>query len=114
MSEMEQKINDLSLMEQNIQQITNQKKNFQNQLVEIQSAKGELNSEEAYKIIGNFMFKKNSKDIKEELSEQEELLKARIKSFEIQEQEIEKKFKKMQEDLLKELSKKKEDGEKNG
>lgn len=114
MNETEQKINDLSLMEQRIQQIINQKKTFQNQIIEIESAKKEINSDETYKIIGNFMFKIKSETIKQELEEKEKLLQARVKSYEKQEKEIETKFKKIQEELMRELSKKNKDGEKNG
>lgn len=106
MGEIEQKINDLSVMEQSVQQIINQKQSFQNQLLEVESALNELNSELSYKIIGNFMFKKNREELKKELEEKQGLLKARIKSFDVQESEAEKKFKKLQEDVLKELSKK--------
>ena len=92
-------------MEQSIQHITNQKKTFQNQLLETESALAELGSE-AFKIIGNFMFKKNSSQIKTELEEKKDLLNIRINSFEKEEIKIEKKFKALQEEVMSELSKK--------
>lgn len=107
----EEKINNLSVMEQSLQQLINQKKNFQNQLLELDSALNEI-STETYKIIGNFMFKKNSEDLKKELIEKKELLKARIKSYDRQEEDVEKKFKELQDQVLEELETKK--GEKNG
>ena len=102
----EEKINKLSIMEQSLQQIMNQKKNFQSQLMEADSALNELGAE-TYKIIGNFMFKKNSEELKQELTEKKELLKARIKSYDKQEEETEKKFKELQKDVLEELENKK-------
>ena len=110
MVDVEQKINNLSSMEQSIQHIINQKKNFQNQLLETESALNEL-SGESFKIIGNFMFKKDSEDIKKELIEKQGLLKARIKAFDSQEKDVEKKFKDLQSEVMKELSEKKQEGE---
>lgn len=108
MGDVEQKINDLSVMEQSIQHLLNQKQSFQNQLLEIETALKEINQDSSYKIIGNFMFKKDPEDLKKELEEKQGLLKVRIKSFDAQEVETEKKFKKLQEEVLKELSKKEE------
>ena len=106
MGDIEQKINNLSMMEQSIQQMTVQKNNFQSQLLEVQSALKELEGGDSYKIIGNFMFKKDSSELKKELGEKEQLLNARIKSFEKQEEEAEKKFKDLQQEVMQELSKK--------
>jgi len=103
----EEKINNLSMMEQSLAQLINQKKTFQHQLLEIESAQSEI-TEDSYKIIGNFMFKKNKEELKKELKEKEILLKARIKSFELQEEKTEKKFKELQDAILKELSSKNE------
>lgn len=100
------KINNLSTLEQSLQHITNQKKSFQNQLIETESALNEL-GEETFKIIGNFMFKKDSSQIKNELEEKKDLLNIRIKSFEKEELEIEKKFKTLQEEVMSQLSKNK-------
>jgi prefoldin beta subunit len=99
------KINKLSLFEQNLQHVINQKKNFQDQLFEVNSALDELGSV-SYKIIGNFMFKKSSDDIKSELVEKKNLLNIRIKSFEKQEKEVESKFKELQEEVIIALSEK--------
>lgn len=103
---LEEKINELSVLEQSIQQFASQKKNFQVQLVEVESALKEIN-EDSFKIIGNFMFRKNQQDLKEELQEKRNLLNVRIKSFEKHEKETETKFKELQSQVLKELSKKK-------
>ncbi len=111
MVDIQEKINNLSVMEQGLQQILNQKKNFQSQLLEVESALKEINSDECYKIIGNFMFKKDSQEIKKDLEEKRDLLNVRIKSFEKQEEESEKNFKSLQDEVLKELSKNKKEGE---
>lgn len=106
MENIDQKINNLSRMEQSISEMTEQKKNFQTQLLEIEATIKELNKEkETYKIIGNFMFKKNTKEIKEELTEKKELLQIRIKSFEKQEKEAEKQFKELQKEIMEKLKK---------
>ena len=109
----EDKINKLSLLEQNLQHVVNQKKNFQNQLFEVDSALDELGSD-SYKIIGNFMFKKSSDDIKSELVEKKNLLNIRIKSFEKEEREVESKFKVLQEEVISALSEKNKKVSENG
>ena len=54
--ETEQKISQLQMFEQSLQGFLGQKQQFQMQLVEVESALGELeNTEKAYKIVGNIM-----------------------------------------------------------
>ncbi len=105
MTDINEKINNLSSIEQSLQHMANQKKNFQTQLLETDTALNEI-SDESFKIIGNFMFKKNAAQIKEELEEKKELLNIRIRSFEKEEKEIEQKFKTLQEEVMADLSKK--------
>lgn len=106
MGNIDEKINTLTMMEQSISEMTEQKKKFQTQLIEIESAINELEQEkETYKIIGNFMFKKEPKKLKEELTEKKDLLKIRIKSFEKQEKEAEKQFKELQQEIMEKLKK---------
>ena len=83
---MQNKINQLSMMEQNIQNFALQKQQFQAQLLEIESAEKELKeSKEAFKIIGNIMVSTDKETLKKDLSEKKETLKTRIESFDFRE-----------------------------
>lgn len=103
---MSEKINQIQLMEQNLQQILNQKQQFQGQLVEIDSALDELaKSEDAYKIIGNIMVKVPKNDLTDELKEKKERVEVRIKSIEKQEAMIKTKSEELRKQVLDDMSK---------
>ncbi len=98
--ETQQKINQLQLYEQTLQNILVQKQQFQSQLAEIQSALSELEkTKEAYKIIGNIMVFSNKEDLKKELNSKKEMNELRIKTLEKQENQIKEKAKKLQEEV---------------
>ncbi len=64
------KINQLQLLQQNLQNLELQKQQFQNQLVEIDSALTELKStEKAYKIVGKIMLAASREELSKDLSE---------------------------------------------
>ena len=111
MSVLEEKISNLSVMEQSVQQLLGQKKNFQSELLEVESALKELSGDDSFKIVGNFMFKRSSDSLRKELEEKKGLLGVRIKSLEKQEAELEAKFKELQSQVMNELSKKKGEGD---
>ncbi len=95
------KINQLSMIEQQAQQLSVQKQQFQAQLVETESAEVELDgSGEAYKIIGNIMVLKKKDELKKELSEKKEVLNLRIESFEKQEEKLKEKAEALQKEVM--------------
>lgn len=108
------KINSLSMLEQNTQQLSAQRQSFNSQLLEIESAIEELkNSKESYKIIGSIMVKMDSSKLREELESRKKLIDIRISSIEKQEAAAKEKAKKMQEEIMAELEdSKKSDSEK--
>jgi len=107
--ETEQKINQLSMFEQNSQHLTNQRQNFQTQQIEIESALEEIGTtEETYKIVGNIMVKVKKEDLNEELESKKQLLTVRINTIEKQENTLREKAKKLQEEIMKELESQKE------
>lgn len=108
------KINSLSMLEQNTQQLSAQRQSFNSQLLEIESAIEELkNSKESYKIIGSIMVKMDSSKLREELDSKKKLIDIRINSIEKQEAAAKEKAKKMQEEIMAELEdSKKSDSEK--
>lgn len=82
----EQRIHEMQVLEQNIQNLLLQKQAFQMELSETRAAKKEIeNSSEVFKIVGQLMIKSNVEKIKEELSNKEKLLDLRFKSIEKQE-----------------------------
>nr|MCK4930311.1 prefoldin subunit beta [Nanoarchaeota archaeon] len=104
--EIQTKINQLSLMEQNLQNFSLQKQQFQAQLMEIESAEKELkNSKEAFKIIGNIMVASEKEKIQKGLADKKETLKTRIESFEKQEAKLKEKAEALQKEVLDEMKK---------
>jgi prefoldin beta subunit len=99
--ESEEKIAQLQLLEQNMQNFTMQKQQFQMQLNEIASALENLkDSEKAYKIVANIMVNAKREDLEKELNQKKEMLELRIKKLEKQEEEIREKSQKIQKEVL--------------
>jgi prefoldin beta subunit len=97
----EQKIQQLQLIEQNLQNFLIQKQNFQVQLAEIDSALTELNATTtAYKIVGNIMVAADKTELEKELQQKKELTEVRIQSIERQEVKIREKAEKLQKEAL--------------
>ena len=100
----EQRINELSLIEQQIQGLSAQKQQFNTQLLEVESALNELSSsKESYKIIGNVMIKMDKEKLIKELKEKNDSVEIRIKSIEKQEGSLREKAKSIQSEVMKEL-----------
>lgn len=104
--EMEEKINQLQLMEQNVNMLLAQKQQFQAQLIEVNSALGEVEkTETAYKIVGSIMVLSKKEDLKSDLMSKKEIVELRIKSLEKQESSIKDKAKKLQTEVLERMKK---------
>src|SRR4030043_477597 len=104
--ETQNKINQLSMMEQNIQNFALQKQQFQVQLLELESAEKELkDSKEVYKIIGSLMVSSDKAKLEKELAEKKEVLNMRIGSFEKQEVKLKDKAEALQKEVLEEMKK---------
>jgi prefoldin beta subunit len=103
----EQKINQLSLIQQNLEMYGMQKQQFENQRLETESAIGEVEKrKESYKIIGNIMVLCDSADLKKDLEEKLETLNLRIKNLEKQEEKLKSKAAEIQKDVLEHMNKK--------
>jgi len=108
MAEDEQKINQLQLLEQNIQNLSLQRQQFQAQLIEIENALKELETTtEAYKIISNIMVLTKKEDLTKELKQRKEVTEIRIKNFEKQEEQLRSKAKDLQKEILSSMKKEK-------
>jgi prefoldin beta subunit len=99
--ESEEKIAQLQLLEQNMQNFLMQKQQFQMQLSEINSALENIQgSTKSYKIVANIMVDAQKEDLEKELKQKKEMFELRIKSLEKQEDSIREKSQKLQKDVL--------------
>ena len=106
--ESEERIQQLTLLEQNLQNTALQKQNFHLQLLEVEAAMKELEqSSEAYKIVANIMVKGDKAELKKELSEKKEMLDLRIKSLEKQETKLRERASEIQQEVLGRIEKSK-------
>src|SRR3989344_6027081 len=105
--ETEQKIAQLQLLEQNLQNLLMQRQQFQAQLIEVESALSELKeTKEAYKIIGNIMVASDKESLRKELDKKKEILSIRISTLEKQENQFKEKATKMRGEVLEKIKEK--------
>jgi len=90
--EAEQKISEVQLVEQNIQNLLIQKQNFQVQFTEIDNALTELDKsdDEVYKIVSGLMIKTNKREV----------IELRIKNIEKQESKLKEKISGLQKEIM--------------
>ncbi len=83
----EQKIQEMQILEQKLQNSILQKQAFQIELAETDSALKEIekSGDEIFKIIGQLMIKSEKSKIQEELLNKKKILELKVKSFEKQE-----------------------------
>jgi prefoldin beta subunit len=96
------KLQEMQILEQTLQNLLMQKQAFQMELSETDSAIEELkkSGEEVYKIIGQLMIKSGKKKIEEELLEKKKLLELRLKNIEKQEESMTKDFEQRREEFF--------------
>ncbi len=108
---MSDKLKQISILEQNMQMLTQQKQQFQTQLIEVESAMKELDTTtESFKIIGNIMVKTDKQTLVDDISQKKEMLDLRISTLEKQEKSLKEKFKSLQEEVMSEMK----EADKNG
>ncbi len=99
--EAEEKIAQLQMYEQSLQNFLAQKQQFQMQVIELDSALKQLeNSKDSYKIVANLMISADKEELKKELSEKKERVELRLKTMEKQEGNIQEKAKKIREEVM--------------
>ena len=107
---MSEKIQQLQLLQQNLQNISLQKQQIQNQLLELDSALKELDStEKAYKIVGKIMLAASKEELSKELKEKKDVADVRLKNFSKQEETLQKSIDELQKEVMAELQKDKKD-----
>ncbi len=97
------KIQEMQILEQRLQNSLLQKQAFQMELAETASALKEIEKagDEVFKIIGQLMIKSEKSKIKEELSNKQKILEIRLKSFEKQEDIFTNQLDKLREEITK-------------
>jgi len=97
----EEKLAQLQLLEQNMQNFLMQKHQFQAQLGEVNSALEHIKgAQKTYKIIANIMIDSKREDLEKDLTSKKEMLEIRIKSLEKQEKSIREKSQALQKEVL--------------
>ena len=97
----EQKIQQLQMLEQNMQQLLGQRQQYGAQLLGMDSALTELkDAKESYKIIGNIMIKKTKDELDKDLKSKKEMVELRIRSLEKQEKQLKDKASSLQADVM--------------
>ena len=101
--EVERKIAELQLLEQNLQNLSLQKQAFDFELSESEHALEELSGSkgEVFKIVGQVMIKSEKNTLKDELEKKVKLLSLRVKAFESQEKDINERADAIREELTK-------------
>lgn len=99
--ETEEKIQEIQLAEQNMQNILMQKQAFQIEFNEINSSLEEITKSEGeiYKISSQIMFKSDKNSIIKELEDKKNILHLRIKSLENQEKVFNNKIEKLKKEI---------------
>ncbi len=102
------KINQLQLLQQNLQTVTLQKQQIDEQLTEISSALSAIGeTTQAYKIIGKVMVAASRDSLAGELEEKKELAEIRLQNFTKQKVKIQAELEKLQKEVMDELKKEK-------
>ena len=103
----ENKLQELQILEQKLQNSMLQKQAFQMELAETNSGLKELekSSDEVFKIIGQLMIKSEKRKIQEELLSKQKILELKIKTFDKQENSLAEQVEKIREELTKSVEK---------
>jgi prefoldin beta subunit len=96
------RIQEIQMLEQNLQNLMMQKQSFQFELSETQEALSELekSDDEVFKIVGQLLIKSNKEKIKDELSNKEKLIELRVSSIEKQENSLSENLEKLRKEVL--------------
>ena len=107
MQEKDNKIQEMQLLDQSLQNLLLQKQAFQMELSETASALKEIENsgDEVFKVIGQLMIKTEKKKIKDELVNKEKILDLRVKTMEKQEKSITEQLDKLREEVMKDVKK---------
>jgi prefoldin beta subunit len=103
--DLQEKIQQLQILEQSLQQILMQKQAFQFELNETESALIEVKKtkDDVFKMIGQVMLKAKKEDVEKELTQRKDILSLRVKSIEKQENSIKEDSEKLRAEVMKDI-----------
>ena len=103
--ETKQKIQEIQILEQNLQNLLMQKQAFQMESNETENALFEIkeSKDDVFKLISNIMIKADKSKIQKELEKKSELLSLRLKSIEKQENELSNQLEEIRTEIMKKL-----------
>ncbi len=101
----QEKIAQLQIFEQNLQNLLLQKQAFQFELSETENALEETKKtkEEIYRLVGQVMLKASKADIEKELQQKKDILNLRIKAIEKQEFQLKEETEKIRKEVIKKI-----------
>ncbi|MEN9626433.1 MAG: hypothetical protein RL557_761 [archaeon] len=101
----QERIKELHMFEQNVNNLLMQKQAFQIELTETENALTEISKteDEVFKVVGNIMVKSDKKKIEEDLKKRKDIILLRIKSIETQEAHYKKQADELKKAVLKKL-----------
>ncbi len=96
------KIEEIQLLEQSLNNLLLQKQMFQMELEEVEAALEEIkkSGDEVYKVIGQLMIKSDKSKAQEELENKKRIIEIRLRSIEKQEEETTKKIESLRKEIL--------------
>lgn len=105
--EQNEKIEEMQMLEQKLQNMFLQKQSFQMEFSETQASLKEVESskDDIFKIVGQLMIKADKSKVKEELLSKEKILDLRLKAIEKQENSLMEKLGKLREEVMKTMKK---------
>jgi len=103
------KIQEMQILEQNLQNLLLQKQAFQMELSETSSALNEIekSKDDVFKIIGQLMIKTQKSKVKSELENKKKIIEMRLKTIEKQESSLSKKVEELRGEVMNSLGKNK-------
>jgi prefoldin beta subunit len=98
----ESKIQELTFIEQNLQNLLFEKQALNLELSEVESALTQLNNskDEVFKLLGNLLVRHDKSKMLEELNEKKKILELRLSSLEKQEELFSKKLVELRKEIL--------------
>lgn len=103
--ETQEKIQQLQIFEQNIQNLLLQKQAFQFELNEAENALDEVKKtkDDVYKLIGQVMLKASKSEIEKDLNQKKDILSLRVKAIEKQESQLKEESEKIKKEVMKKI-----------
>jgi len=103
--ETQEKIQQLQIFEQNLQNLLLQKQAFQFELSETENALSEVGKtkDEVYKLIGQVMLKTSKSEIEKELNQKKDILSLRVNAIEKQESQLKEEAEKIRQEVIKKV-----------